>query len=67
MKALLELTKEQLEAVKVFNAASSFNGVYSRNNAPEIKDWAYIINLDEFTSIRTHWIALYVNGNGSSN
>ena len=54
MKALLELTKEQLEVVKVFNAASSFNGVYSRNNVPEIKDWAYIINLDEFTSIRTH-------------
>ena len=23
-----------------------FNGVYSRNNLPKIKDWAYIINLD---------------------
>ena len=24
---------------------------------------AYVINLDEFKSIRTHWIALYVNSN----
>ena len=27
----------------------------------KIKDWAYIINLEELESIRTHWIALYVN------
>ena len=40
-----------------------FNGVYSRNNLPKIKDEAYIITLDEFKSIGTHWIALYVNGN----
>ena len=39
-----------------------FNGVYSRNNFPK-KDQAYVINLDEFKSIRTHWIVLYVNGN----
>ena len=24
---------------------------------------AYIINHDEFESVRTHWIALYVNDN----
>ena len=24
---------------------------------------AYAINLDEFKSVRTHWIALYVNNN----
>ena len=24
---------------------------------------AYVINLDQFKSIQTHWIALYVNGN----
>ena len=40
-----------------------FNGVYSRNNLPKIKDEAYTINLDEFESIGIHWIALYVNGN----
>ena len=39
-----------------------FNGVYSRDNFPEkIKDGAYLINLDEYSDIGTHWIALYVN------
>ena len=37
------------------------NGVYSRSNLPKIKDGAYAINLDEFKSVGTHWIALYVN------
>ena len=40
----------------------NLNVVYSRNNVPKIKDGAYIINLDEFKSIETYWIALYVNG-----
>ena len=40
-----------------------FNGVYSRNSLPKIKDGAYVINLDEHKSIRTRWIALCVNGN----
>ena len=40
-----------------------FYGVYSRNNLPKIKDGAYVINLDEFKSVGTHWVALYVNGN----
>ena len=40
-----------------------FNGFYSRNSLPKIKDGAYVINLDEFKSIGTHWIALYVNSN----
>ena len=43
-----------------------FNGVYSRNNVPKIKDGAYVINLDEFKSIETHGIALYVTGNNGS-
>ena len=29
-------------------------------------DGAYIINLDEFKSIGTHWIVLYVNGNNAT-
>ena len=38
------------------------NGVYSRDNLPDkIKDGAYVINLDEYSDIGTHWIALYVN------
>ena len=38
-----------------------FNGVYSRNNSPKIKDGPYVINLDEFKSIGTHWITLNAN------
>ena len=39
-----------------------FNGVYSRNNLPKIKDWAYVIYLDEYKSIEGYSIALYVQG-----
>ena len=43
-----------------------FNGVFSRDNLPEhsfteIKDAACIINLDEYSDIGTHWVALHVN------
>ena len=38
-----------------------FNGVYSRDNLlDKIKDGAYVINLNEYSDIGTHWIA-YVN------
>ena len=30
---------------------------------PKAKDRAYVINLDEYESIGTRWIAFYVNGN----
>ena len=43
-----------------------FNGVYSRDNLPKtsvIKKGAYVINLDEYTDIDTHRIALYVKTN----
>ena len=29
----------------------------------KIKDGAYVINLDEYSDIGTHWIALYVKNN----
>ena len=38
-----------------------FNAVYSRDNLPKIKDGAYVINLDEYSDIGTHWVALYVH------
>ena len=39
-----------------------FNGVYSRHNLPnKIKYGVYIVNLDEYHDIGTHWVALYVN------
>ena len=39
----------------------NINRAYSRNNLSKIKDRAYKINLDEYESIGTCWIALYVN------
>ena len=33
---------------------------FSRNNLPKkVKDGAYIINLDEYANLGTHWIALF--------
>ena len=68
-----------LENNGIFNAASSFNkleiqryyeneprfnGAFSRNNLPKtIKDGAYVINLDEYADVGTHWIALNCNKN----
>ena len=39
-----------------------FNGVYFRDNLlkkKKIKDGAYLINLDEYADVGTHWIALF--------
>ena len=49
------------EVQKFYQNKPKFNGVYLRNNLSKIKDGAYIINLDEYESIGTHWITLHVN------
>ena len=49
------------EIKKYYQKEPKFNDVYSRNNLSKIKDGAYLINIDEYESIVTHWIALYVN------
>ena len=46
---------------KYYQNEPKFNGIYSRSNLSKIKDGTYIINLDEYESIRTHWKALCVN------
>ena len=45
-----------------------FSGVFSRHNLPNTirkgaqrGERAYVINLDEYHDIGTHWVALYVN------
>ena len=55
------------EIQKYFKNEPDFSGVYSRNGLPKIKGEAYIINLDEYKSIGTHWIVLYVNVNNIVN
>ena len=48
---------------KYYQNEPRFNGVYSRDNLPRIKDGTYVINLDEYSDIGTHWVALWVNNN----
>ena len=50
-----------IEIQKYYQNEPKFNGVYSRDNLPKIKDGAYVINLDEYSDIGTHWVALYVH------
>ena len=51
------------EIQKYYQNEPKFNGVYSRNNLPKIKEGVYATNLDEYKSKVTHWIAWYVNTN----
>ena len=52
------------EIMKYYENESRFNSVYSRDNLPnKIKDGAHVINLDEYSDIGTHWIAVYVKNN----
>ena len=51
------------EIQKYYQNEPRFNGVYSRDNLPKIKDGAYVINLDEYSDIGTHWVFLYVQNN----
>ena len=51
-----------LEIQAYYQNKPRFNGVFSRDNLPNmIKIGAYVINLDEYHDIGTHWVALYVN------
>ena len=49
------------EIQEYYQNEPKFNGVFSRDNLPNIiKNDAYVINLDEYHDIGTHWVALYV-------
>ena len=47
------------EIQKYYKNEPRYNGVFSRNNLPKKKGWTYIINLDEYANVGTHWIALF--------
>ena len=72
MKARLELVRiftalshplTNFEIQKYYQNKTKFNGAYLRNDLPKIKNEAYVINLDRYKSVGTHWIALYVSNN----
>ena len=52
------------EIQKCYQNGPTFNVFFSRNNLPKkIEDGAYVINLDEYADVGTHWIALFCNRN----
>ena len=49
------------EIIKYYENEFRFNGVYSRDNLPnKIRYGTYVINLDEYSDIGTHCVALYL-------
>ena len=60
---MLSHSLTNFETQKYYENEPKFNGVYSKNNLSKIKDGTFIINLDEYESVETHWIALCGNDN----
>ena len=50
-----------LEIQKYYLNEPRFNGVYSRDNLPKINDGKYVININEYSDIGTHWVVLYAS------
>ena len=49
------------EIKEYYENESRFNGAYSRDNLPKIiKNGAYVINLDEYADVGTHWMIVLV-------
>ena len=52
------------EIQKYYQKEPRFNGNFSRNNLPKkTMDVAYVINLDEYAGVGTHWFILFCNRN----
>ena len=52
------------EIQRYYQNKPRLNVVFSGNNLPKkIKDGTYVINLDEYADVGTHWIALICNRN----
>ena len=52
---------KNIEITNCFNYEPRFNGVFSRNNLPAIKDGVYVINLDDKNSKGTHSVSLFID------
>ena len=51
------------EIKKCYQNEPGFNGACFGDNLSKIKDGAHVINLDEYSDIGTHWVALYLRNN----
>ena len=54
-------TLRNIKITKYFNNKPKFNGVFSRENLPKIKDGVYVINLEDTQSKETHWVSLFID------
>ena len=51
------------EIIDYFKGVKGFNGVFSRNKLSNLKNGAYVINLDHHENTGTHWIVNFVKNN----
>ena len=56
-------TLTNFEIMDYFKDVQGFNGVFSRNNLPKLKNGAYVINLDHSKNPGTHWVVIFVKKN----
>ena len=49
-----------IDITNYFKYEPRFNGVFSRNNLPKLKDGGYVINLDDKNGKGTHWVSLFI-------
>ena len=55
------LTNFKIQKQKYYQNKPEFKVDSSRSNLPKKKELAYVINIDEYKSVGTRWIALFVN------
>ena len=58
-------TLNNVEITNYFKYEPRFNGVFSRNNLPRIKDEVYVINLDGKNKKGTYWVSLFIDRNSA--
>ena len=51
------------EIMDYFDKIKEFNGVFSRNNLPKLKNGAYVINLDHSENTGTYWVVRFMKNN----
>ena len=63
IKWIFDDASTNFEIQKYYQDEPRFNAVYSRDNLQKIMVGASVINLDEYSDIGTHWVALYIQNN----
>ena len=51
------------EIQEYFKDENRFNGAFSRNNLPKLKNGAYVIHLYHSKNTGTHWIVIFMKNN----